>query len=374
MKQLEQLFVRGSVNVGDNGAGAKSAPVRIVANVGDPFPYPVSQKVNHGMLVVDFDTMKVAKKKLPFNWEHSAGSVGYGNNYAVENGELVIKGAIIPDISDEGEGIINDLKAGKRKLQASVESFHADIIDVPAGQSVFVNGRTIQGPVNVARNWTLDAVAICEEGRDSGTSVCLAASKAEKYAQAQKVAASNTSKQVTGESKMDSKEQTAPAAVDAATEVKTDVVAEVAPVADEKAKVETVEPVVEAVDAEKKAEAEAPAEVKVEKPEVVEPVAIAASPAIDGRAEFKLFCSTFGTEKAAQYYADGLSLVDAQKAHHADVVAENAALKTQIAELTTRITASKSGGAAPISFGDSTAPTKRPTINDLATKLTKGVK
>jgi ATP-dependent protease ClpP protease subunit len=84
-------------------------------------------------------------------------------------------------------------------------------------------------------------------------------------------------------------------------------------VAEEPVAIAEVEPVSEPVD---------------EHPEPVE-AEPAAEPAVDARAEFKTFVDRFGSDRAARYFAEGLSFDDAQVAYLREIEAENAELKAK---------------------------------------------
>src|SRR5436309_317669 len=84
-----KLNLSATIEVGSNGDNAKTSPVKIVANSGEPTNYP-----QVGKIVFDFDTMN-HKAKMPLDWEHGQ-SIGYLNHINATNGVLETSGAIVP--------------------------------------------------------------------------------------------------------------------------------------------------------------------------------------------------------------------------------------------------------------------------------------
>lgn len=243
----DRLYLSANVEVRSNGEGAKTAPVKVVANTGDKFEYP-----GIGPIVFDLSSYYTPKSKVALNWEHGVGSVGYLNHLDISTGSLVASGAIVPEVSDDGERILSEMTQDGVTYEASVESYDFTMEFVPSGESVNVNDRDIRGPVMVVRDWSLDAVAVCVQGKNTGTSFSLAASKAEN-SKAQKVTFIRASKNTDmGASNMDQKDTQVTvveaSAAGVAPVVETAKVAEVK--IEAQAKVETAQ-VVEAVEAAK---------------------------------------------------------------------------------------------------------------------------
>lgn len=100
-------------------------------------------------------------------------------------------------------------------------------------------------------------------------------------------------------------------------------------------------------------------EVPEAQPEAVEQVEeqpaeeVAVEEVPNARAEFNEFVNAFGMERAAEYYAAGLSLDDAKAAYMDALIAENKQLKGKLAEVeTVKPVAAKPDDAsdAPVSF------------------------
>lgn len=177
-KQLKdpRLILAASLTFSGEAPATGPTPVKIVALTGEPMGYP-----GYGRIIFDLSTMN-AKPRIHLDWDHDwFDSIGYLEkpDTAGGNGPLTLSGAIVPvptTPGDKGLEVITKMKGGV-PYEASVECLQSSIEDVPVGQQVTVNGRTIDGPVCVVRDWTLDAVAVCKFGKDGGTSA-LAAKRA----------------------------------------------------------------------------------------------------------------------------------------------------------------------------------------------------
>lgn len=104
----------------------------------------------------------------------------------------------------------------------------------------------------------------------------------------------------------------------------------VAPVAEEVAAEEV--PTVEEVKPEASVEPEQVEQAEEAAPEVIEdqPEVV-----VDARAEFKEFVNSFGPDRAANYFAAGLSMDEAKAAYMDELVKENADLKAKLANTET---------------------------------------
>lgn len=170
-----RFSLSASVEVGTNGENAKTSPIKIIANSGDPVNYP---KI--GKLAFDFSSM-THKAKIPLDWDHENETIGFLNNIDKSNGVLSASGAIVPgegQFAERAKDLITKMQAGV-PYEASIESHGGRLEEIAEGKSASVNGRTLSGPVKILRDWSLAAVAICKFGKDSATTaeLRLAASK-----------------------------------------------------------------------------------------------------------------------------------------------------------------------------------------------------
>jgi hypothetical protein len=160
-------FAVEDVEVGDNGANAKTAPVKMVARTGDPI-----QHWFWGNVVHDLAGMQLSKPRLPIDYCHDDDEVlGYLNKFDTSSGDLVVSGALTPFTDDDcASEVIYKAKAGV-PYEASINFCGGDIVleEVPPGFTTTVNGRQFDGPGVIVRKWTLRGVAICPYGADPGT-------------------------------------------------------------------------------------------------------------------------------------------------------------------------------------------------------------
>jgi hypothetical protein len=281
-------LIVGEFELGDNGEGAKTAPVRLVARSGKP--------IEHwfwGRIVHDLAGMRVHKPRLPIDYVHDSKEiVGYLNRFDTESGDLITSGALVPfKDSDRATEILHKFRAGV-PYEASI-NFGGDGIkveDVPEGYIAQVNGFAFEGPGVIVREWPLRGVAICPYGADMHTE-STALSGAKQYA----ATVFRSPKTATKETEMSEQ-----VAVEVAAQVETPVVAETeekieTPV--EETPAEATEQAVEAETPEGEQAAQAPGEPV---PEVVEQP----KPELS-RADFLRIVDEFGADIAAQTVKDG---------------------------------------------------------------------
>ncbi len=166
-------FNIGEFSLGDNGDGAKTAPIRLLARAGAPIEHPYWGKVVH-----DFAGMQ-HKNRIPIDYRHDE-PIGYVNQFDTASGDLQLSGALVPfKESDKATEIIHKSRGGV-PYEASID-FRAPVVmeELPAGKSAEVNGRSLEGPATIIRSWTLRGVAVCPYGADPNTSSQLSAQ--EKY-------------------------------------------------------------------------------------------------------------------------------------------------------------------------------------------------
>jgi len=314
-------MVVGPFELGDNGEGAKSAPIRMKARTAQP--------VTHwfwGRVVHDMAGMRLHKDRLPVDYVHNPSEViGYLNHFRADADGLEVSGALVPyKESDRASEIIHKARAGV-PYEASIYfgGEGVKVEEVAQGQAVPVNGFQFAGPGIVIREWPLRGVAVCPYGADMGTRSELGPGESIH------VEFTNAGK----ESAM-SKPKPAEAApvVPAVDAPKPELAAEA--------------PKPGAVEAAEKPAEVAGATVDAEKPalssaEGKQPEAPAAGMA-DARAECKKFLDAFGP-KGGEWFAAGKSFAEAQELHASELRAENEALKARLAAL-------DRGEKAPVAF------------------------
>jgi len=312
-------MVVGPFELGDNGEGAKSAPIRMKARTAQP--------VQHwfwGRVVHDMAGLRLHKDRLPIDYCHDPTEVlGYLNKFDTSTGDLVASGALTPfKDSDRATEVIHKSKAGV-PYEASIY-FGGDGIkveEVAQGQAAQVNGFQFAGPGIVIREWPLRGVAVCPYGADMNTR--------SELAQGENIHVTFTqSGKEPAMSEQKPAEAVPPAVVPA-------------PAVDAP-KTEAPAEAPKAVDAEKKDAQAPPASAEASAGKAAPPAAPGAAALSDGRAECKAFLDAFGP-KGGEWFAAGKTLAEAQALHAQELRAENEALKARLAAL-------DRGEKAPVTF------------------------
>lgn len=169
------------------------ADVEIIAGVGDESKVPTFRIVayNGGELrtaeyirkfgkpvVIDLAGLSYSPN-ITANMDHDPTQrVGHVTDKTNDGRQLILAG-LVSGTGPAAREVV-DNAALSYPWQASVEAIPtAPLEEVRAGQSVIVNGRTIVGPVLIARKSRLYGVAFLARGADETTSVSIAASAAE---------------------------------------------------------------------------------------------------------------------------------------------------------------------------------------------------
>ena len=144
----------------------KSAPIRMLARTGDALTHWY-----WGRIVHDFAGMQ-HRPEIPIDYEHfTSDPIGVVDTFEVENGDLYLAGSL--ESIEEGDQAHKLMLKRERKIpfQASIffDPENLTLEYVAEGMSVEVNGRTMQGPLVVARQWQLRGVAVTPHGYDVGT-------------------------------------------------------------------------------------------------------------------------------------------------------------------------------------------------------------
>jgi hypothetical protein len=317
----------GEFVAGDNGEGAKSAPVRLKARSGQPIEHWYWGNVVH-----DLSGMKMAKSRLAIDYVHDPKEIiGYLNRFDDSSGDLIAEGALVPyKDSDRASEIIHKMAQGV-PYEASI-NFAGDGIKVQelaSGEVVEVNGYQLEGPAVVIREWPLRGVAICPYGADQNT-------ESNTFDSGKLIKASVFSAPIEKEeSEMDDTNNAAEEVEpkpEALSEVTESVEAEPAEPSSSDEGVEAVE-----VQAEDEGKSE-----EIADEVVADPVD---TPADNARAEFARMKADFGPEVAAEVFERGGNYADALKLAFERIKSERDELAAKIAE-------SKGGSAAAFSPKD----------------------
>ena len=159
----------------DKGVGSapKLARFSMVAATGIPmklrgWKFPVILNMEGGTVPSQVMPMRM-------NHDHDQG-VGHSDAISIQGGQLHAIGVIsrgTPAATD----VIQSARNGfpwKASLGADPDS-KEDVEFIRAGESVNVNGRDYNGPLNVVHRWTLGEISFVDRGADGGTSVEVAA-------------------------------------------------------------------------------------------------------------------------------------------------------------------------------------------------------
>lgn len=280
----------GEFELAENGENAKSAPVRLLARTGQP--------ISHwywGQIVHDLEGMKLHKNRLPIDWNHTDKLIGYLNKFPIEDWNLYCYGALTPYKDDDKASEIIFLAKAGVPYEASInfggEGIKLEVLS--EGQVATVNGYQLEGPATIVREWPLRGVAICPYGADQNTNTELNSG--------QEIAVEYIDNVNIGDQSMNENEK----------------VEESVELSQEGGKV-TDDQDTQAEELEAQAEETVEAEV-AEESEVVEQETTEET--VEAKEEVKLsapgqkYMDTFGIEKGALYFAQGLSFEDATANH-----------------------------------------------------------
>jgi len=330
-------MVVGEPEIGDNGEGAKTAPVRLVARSGKPIEHWFWGRVVH-----DLAGMHLHKPRLPIDYVHdSAEVIGYLNKFDIGSGDLVTTGALVPfKESDRATEIIHKAKAGV-PYEASI-NFGGDGIryeELGEGQVAQVNGQKFEGPGVIIREWPLRGVAICPYGADAHTeSAVLASGNKQTFVAARVTAAATVKEAAMSEPTVEAVAQVVAAQpsetpkIEEPKAVEASQPAEVAPVEVAPAAVEPAPAAVEAAQ---------PAEAEVNEPE---------APVLS-RDEFLKIADKFGDAIAVQTVRNGGDYAAAMELAYSAKCKETETLRAAVAQ-------GKPAGGQPVPLVEAKTPAK----------------
>lgn len=160
---------------GDDQSQSKSKPFEMTVRSRGPVPHWY-----FGSIVHDFAGMK-SKPVVAVDWNHDADElVGKAGEFDT-SGDLVARGTVESiEVGDQADKIIKWAAVGV-PFEASIyfDPYELVLENVPEGFVAEVNGETVEGPVVIAREWTLRRIAICPSGVDGASEVRFSASATE---------------------------------------------------------------------------------------------------------------------------------------------------------------------------------------------------
>jgi len=127
-------------------------------------------------VIVDLAGMEIPSQKRPIRMGHDSDQgVGHSESIAVEGGQLIATGVVSRD-TPAAKDVVSSSRNGF-PWQASIGA-SAEIVEfVKEKERVVVNGREVDGPVNVVRKSVLGEISFVDLGADGATSASVAASK-----------------------------------------------------------------------------------------------------------------------------------------------------------------------------------------------------
>lgn len=144
---------------------SQTKPVELLARTGAP--------IEHwywGRIVHDMDGMQ-SKPVVALDWCHGNELIGKADAFDVSTGDLVVRGSIESlEIGDLADQIIKRSGRGI-PYEASIYFDPWTLVLEYLGEGFVteVNGRQIEGPCVIVREWTLRRIALCPSGADGGT-------------------------------------------------------------------------------------------------------------------------------------------------------------------------------------------------------------
>ncbi len=176
MSVAELKLAPGRVEI--QAAGDRPPRVRIVAYSGGLMSVP-----GWGPVAIDLAGMELPAEQVGILADHDAtlrGIVGHGRA-SVAGGKLVVEGTLA--LATEAARQIIELARSGYRFQASVGVVPTEHARVKAGETVAVNGRSVEAPAGglvLVKRSILKEVSIVAIGADAHTSVAIAAKAKEK--------------------------------------------------------------------------------------------------------------------------------------------------------------------------------------------------
>ena len=127
-------------------------------------------------VIVDLAGMEIPSQKRPIRMGHDSDQgVGHSETIAVEGGQLLATGVVSRN-TPAAQDVVSSSRNGF-PWQASIGA-SAEIVEfVKEKERVVVNGREVDGPVNVIRKSVLGEISFVDLGADGATSASVAATK-----------------------------------------------------------------------------------------------------------------------------------------------------------------------------------------------------
>ena len=170
-KQNQYCFQLGQLNVNQAEEGKKKRTFSGVAYSGEP----ITDHWYWDRVIFDLDSMQL-KGRIPALLEHrSSQRAGAINTHSIDHQTgLTVSGDLMSN--EFGVQVAQDSDDGF-PWQMSVRIEPSSIEEIKADASVFVNGKTHQGPITIFRGGRIREVSFCALGADENTNAVAASHK-----------------------------------------------------------------------------------------------------------------------------------------------------------------------------------------------------
>jgi hypothetical protein len=171
------LDIEAEVPVGTTGKKSGVRKFSMVAYTGDP----MHVRGYYEPIIIDLTGLDLGNSARPILIDHKEEMefvLGQTDSIQVKGGKLIVSGNIYGE-SDTAKQVIA-LNDKGFKFQASIGARVTNREFVPIGAMGTVNGRTFNGPINIARKAVLGEVSFVLLGADDRTSASIAAHAAER--------------------------------------------------------------------------------------------------------------------------------------------------------------------------------------------------
>jgi hypothetical protein len=150
---------------GDPESGTRS--VHLVLNNGEPMPSYFFESI-----IVDLESLQVPDTgAVPVVWSHGEDLEDVlGMTTGIQRSPRLEADAAL-DLNQEKAAKVSSMHDAGFPFECSIYVPNGRFEEVPAGQTVEVNGRSYPGPLSVIRGATLRESTICLFGRDSNTGI-----------------------------------------------------------------------------------------------------------------------------------------------------------------------------------------------------------
>lgn len=157
---------------GEASKDEPGVPVTLLARTGGAMSHPYWGDIYH-----DMEGLTVHKDRLVIDYIHDDAEIlGYLDTFDATPEGLTVQGRLVPFTADDRAAeVIHKAQNGVPYEASIFFSEPVKIEELDKGVSAEVNGKSINGPATIFRQWALRAVAVCPHGMDRNAATKLAA-------------------------------------------------------------------------------------------------------------------------------------------------------------------------------------------------------